>query len=859
MGRTISKKKGDSSVSESLSDTVAASDISSPMSVQSEREAPKKTHKEKKSRFSAGLNLVGSATKKFEEGNKQASKGKYLRAKTCYLQALTKKPDDEMLFQIYVAIGNVALKQSEEESTSKGEKGKFSEETVDYYKKALELYEDDNEKREVINVKAKLGNVFYSTGDIEAALLQYAEIMEHKMVIDKYVVAQMIYNSAMIKYREEKYDEAQSLLQEIISKKSNISKSEISYHLGKSSFHAQDYESAIKAFSIFLKDSKDGQKFDKGEVHLMLVGIYEKEGKTENLELALEHHKKYLHVKHPKILVRLQSNTYVGGIANSSMVDVYAKIHQLSYKAENYFFAGNCLREAYFATRSFQDELTLFPLMDKAYICYKKAKNSENRILMLQELTTLLEETQDSNSPLSISVDQRANYYEALGNLLKKTNDHNAAFESFLKCLDVRIRHLGPNDFKVGKLQCKISSNLYNEGKYEKALDFCQSAAYCSNDIVTSRKALCIVGKIRAKQLDKEGCTAAFTEALELARLTGEDSLDLAATYELFGQANFHLEMFEESIECFLESYNIKTMNEETTAPECIALIQSMVGVYKMMNKFKLALVATSKILMIQQEHYPPTSLEVASSMESMADFHSILGGSNDYINAIELYRISSDIVRDNKGSSAHHLLQIYVKMAIILGFKHHEYEKALKLFKIVNDYFEKGGESTKPFFALRALEGEGDVHSKLNDHKAAIRRYRTVLEDIGKLESCEIPQFETSIFSTKVNLFYKAGKIFEANEEYDEALNYLDQGLKMKVKQNISPEKNENVQTSQFLYEIGVVLRQSDEREKAIEKFHEASEILKLILELDTKGKMLSDHIEKQLRLCKKKGCFCF
>ena len=65
--------------------------------------------------------------------------------------------------------------------------------------------------------------------------------------------------------------------------------------------------------------------------------------------------------------------------------------------------------------------MTLLPLADNAYTCYTKAYNNENRILMLQEITSMLEDYRDSGQLEHITDKQKADYYETLGDLLKKS------------------------------------------------------------------------------------------------------------------------------------------------------------------------------------------------------------------------------------------------------------------------------------------------------------------------------------------------------------------------------------------------------------------------------------------------------
>ena len=151
----------------------------------------------------------------------------------------------------------------------------------------------------------------------------------------------------------------------------------------------------------------------------------------------------------------------------------------------------------------------------------------------------------------------------------------------------MRKRYLNAQDPRLQELQCKVSTHLYNEGKYDEALDNCQHIAHDSNDTFIKRKALCIVGKICAKKLDKVGCIAAFEEALKLAEQKGDINLDLSATFELYGQAKFQLGLFDESIDCFHDAYRIRADDDEATDEEFQSLTRSIKEAHAMIQQDK--------------------------------------------------------------------------------------------------------------------------------------------------------------------------------------------------------------------------------------------------------------------------------
>lgn len=199
-------------------------------------------------------------------------------------------------------------------------------------------------------------------------------------------------------------------------------------------------------------------------------------------------------------------------------------------------------------------------------------------------MTSLAEERQDVESLMSD--EELADYYETLGSLCKKWGKNNSASEYLIRCLQLRKRYLKKHP-KVDKLQCKISTYLYNEEKYDEALNYGQSIAQSSNDSNTRWKALCIVGKIFAKKGNKMLCIAAFEKALKLAKRKGGNKSDLSVTYELFGHANLELELFAEGVTCFHEAYNIREKIHESTPEELVNLLNGMECGHKMMKTLK--------------------------------------------------------------------------------------------------------------------------------------------------------------------------------------------------------------------------------------------------------------------------------
>ena len=182
--------------------------------------------------------------------------------------------------------------------------------------------------------------------------------MTQRSDIEANLLAQMIYNYAMIKYREGEYHEAQSYYNELLRcKESNnellsyVPDYDIAYHLGLSSYHSDYYELSIDSLSTFVEEyhsySKEGCKYDLSQVHLILAEMYELQTKNCNhFELSFYHYTKYIELKDQNLVLRLQNSEYEEGDVDSNIVEILPRLGELSFKAEHFLFAGNCLKEA---------------------------------------------------------------------------------------------------------------------------------------------------------------------------------------------------------------------------------------------------------------------------------------------------------------------------------------------------------------------------------------------------------------------------------------------------------------------------------------------------------------------------------
>lgn len=778
-----------------------------------------------------------------EDAHKQAQQGQYLRARKMYMEAQRKTHDVELKAKTWLTMGNMVLKENEDPSTSEDKRKDLKREVYDYYTIAVATIGQHGPSQVLPYIQAKLGDILRGFGDVDGALEQYSLALSHSLIIEKRLSTHILHNYAMIKYKKEEFREAQIYFEEFLTHQKYV--------------EFGDDSSATKTSSIILSEyfdkSRKSDKYDVGEVHLILAEIYENLGTQADLDLSIVQYLSYVDLKDPKLTIRLQSENYIEGDVREELLPIVSRVGQLCFESSYCILGGNCLKEVYYAEKlkNEKDNIWMFSLLEKAYVAYTKANNTENRILMLEEIVSS-EEVKDC-----VTDEKGGNYLETLGNLYQKANKIHSASECYIKSLEVRKQHLISNDPKLQQLQCKVSTLLYNEGKYEEALRMCENVAYISDNDVISRKALCVVGKIRAKQLDVNGCQAAFEDALELARGAGENSLERSYTFELYGQANFQLQRFSKSIDCFHQAYTTRAMNEESTTKSCLELVRDMVNVYKMMRKYRLALIACSKILASQHQIGVP-AVEIASTMEIMAELHWSLGSSNDFINALELYRLSSAIRREQNGATNESLLTTYVKMAKILGLKLREQKKALELLHLVHRSYEYDENSLKPMCALRGLEAEGDIMVQKNEYSIALRKYTLVLDYIKKVLYKVDHERRQSLKEFRIDMLYKIGCAHAKLNEYDTALDYLNKGLEMKFQMNIPPLDLEHVHTSQFVYEIGLVHKEMKDKHTAIEKLSEANEILGRIPVLDKRGEVLSNEISVQLRLARRTSCIC-
>ena len=63
--------------------------------------------------------------------------------------------------------------------------------------------------------------------------------------------------------------------------------------------------------------------------------------------------------------------------------------------------------------------------------------------------------------------------------------------------------------------------------------------------------------------------------------------MDLSATFELYGQAKFQLGLFDESIDCFHDTYRIRADDDEATDEEFQSLTRSIKEAHAMIQQDK--------------------------------------------------------------------------------------------------------------------------------------------------------------------------------------------------------------------------------------------------------------------------------
>lgn len=159
---------------------------------------------------SVGFTDKNYVPRKLEDGIRQARKGKYLKARRSYLAALSRTDDEKLKVQIYLAVANILVSQRFDKITLEKDKLQLGMEAISNFKKAIAILSKSSEKQ-ILNVRAMLGNILYSMEYYGAACKQYAQAATDISTIDTCVLAQMLYNYVMIKFKDEKYEKVQLL------------------------------------------------------------------------------------------------------------------------------------------------------------------------------------------------------------------------------------------------------------------------------------------------------------------------------------------------------------------------------------------------------------------------------------------------------------------------------------------------------------------------------------------------------------------------------------------------------------------------------------------------------------------------
>lgn len=225
-----------------------------------------------------------------------------------------------------------------------------------------------------------------------------------------------------------------------------------------------------------------------------------------------------------------------------------------------------------------------------------------------------------------------------------------------------------------------------------------------------------------------------------------------------------------------------------------------------------------------------------------------VLEKKSDHINAVELYRLSAEILRAKEGLQNSYLLSIYIKMAKVLGLNLGEHDKSLKIYRTVIDLNRGNIEGISPIFIFRALEGQGDVLFDKRDYYLALRKFQLVLQFLNKAESNEsVKLYPIFIRDSRIDNILKLGRTYGRKKQNEKALETLNEGLQI-IREEKLPEEECSTQAAFYLYEMGLIYRDLKDRSNALQKFNRASKCLGTISSLDSQGQNLLKEINKQI-----------
>jgi tetratricopeptide (TPR) repeat protein len=241
----------------------------------------------------------------------------------------------------------------------------------------------------------------------------------------------------------------------------------------------------------------------------------------------------------------------------------------------------------------------------------------------------------------TLDQDEKATYYNQLGQIQHAQGDYKKAIEYSRKSLEIRQKTLPPNHPLLATSYNNIGLVYQNMGEYSKALSFYEKALEIWEktlppnhpDLATSYNN---IGLVYQNMGEYSKALSFYAKALEIWEKTlppNHPSLassynNVAVVHQSMGEYSKALSFYEKALEIFEKSL-------PPNHPDLATSYNNIGGVYENMGEYSKSLSFYEKALEIRQRTLPPNHPSLATSYNNIAVVYQIMG---EYSKAVSFY-----------------------------------------------------------------------------------------------------------------------------------------------------------------------------------------------------------------------------
>ncbi len=391
-------------------------------------------------------------------------------------------------------------------------------------------------------------------------------------------------------------------------------------------------------------------------------------------------------------------------------------------------------------------------------------------------------------------------------------------------CYERIINIFENNNFdkeELATLYNKTARVIYDDGKYQKALEYHQKSieireeilypkhpdlATSYNDIALTNRAL---GKYQ-KALEYHQKSIEIRE-----EILDPKHPDLATSYNDIALTNRALGKYQKALEYHQKSIEIREEILDPKHPDLATSYNDIVGTFQALGQYEKALEYQRKSIAILEETLDPGHPDLATSYNNIASTYQGLG---EFEKALEYYQKSMSILEETLDPRHPHLATLYNNISTTYNALS-EYEKALeyhqKSISIQEEILDPGHPDLASSFG-----NAGNTYYALGQYEKALEYYQKSISIREEILDTAHPYLAT--------LYENAGNTYHALGQYEKALEYYQKSIS--IREEILDTAHPYLAT---LYEnAGNTYHALGQYEKALEYYQKSISIREEILD---------------------------